>query len=366
MVDYPRCDHGGNQGSDEEEPSEDHSNALDNRCQGKTSTAWHRMKWTDAMVRLLITIVSYIGEDAVCENYGGGGGARRKLSLLQKKGKWKSVSKVMAERGFFVSPQQCEDKFNDLNKRYKRLTDILGRGTSCRVVESPALLDMMDHLSEKAKDDVRKILSSKHLFYEEMCSYHNGNRLHLPTDPSIQRSLQLALRSGDDHELARGSHDDDGEEVDRGMDTDGRDEEGENLEAFHGELAMGGGGAGFFFPKRVKRDVEAEEMDYSSRPDSQAASFDLTQMFPEGSEAARVQDQLMRSRALQLQEQQLQIQAQMTELERQRARWRQLSKRKDRDVDRLRVENEKMRLENEQLTLQLKYRELKNNNSLPS
>nr|DAD46122.1 TPA_asm: hypothetical protein HUJ06_004352 [Nelumbo nucifera] len=25
------------------------------------------------------------------------------------------------EKGFYVSPQQCEDKFNDLNKRYKRV-----------------------------------------------------------------------------------------------------------------------------------------------------------------------------------------------------------------------------------------------------
>jgi hypothetical protein len=81
--------------------------------------------------------------------------------VLQKKGKWKSISKVMAERGFHVSPQQCEDKFNDLNKRYKRLNDMLGRGTSCQVVENPALLDVIDYLTEKEKDDVRKILSSK-------------------------------------------------------------------------------------------------------------------------------------------------------------------------------------------------------------
>ncbi|URE29514.1 hypothetical protein MUK42_36376 [Musa troglodytarum] len=85
----------------------------------------------------------------------------------------------MAERGCYVSPQQCEDKFNDLNKRYKRLTDILGRGTSCKVVENPALLDRLN-LSEKMKDDVRKILSSKHLFYEEMCSYHlEEKKLHI-------------------------------------------------------------------------------------------------------------------------------------------------------------------------------------------
>ncbi|KAF9605056.1 hypothetical protein IFM89_013726 [Coptis chinensis] len=71
--------------------------------------------------------VSYMGEDAAAAKCSNGG---RKYAIMQKKGKWKSVSKVMAERGYYVSPQQCEDKFNDLNKRYKRLTDILGRGTS--------------------------------------------------------------------------------------------------------------------------------------------------------------------------------------------------------------------------------------------
>ncbi|XP_078441179.1 uncharacterized protein LOC144711131 [Wolffia australiana] len=321
-------------GSEEEEPSEEHSNAH----QSKPTTQWHRMKWTDNMVKLLITIVSYIGEDASSE-----GG--RKLSLLQKKGKWKSVSSVMAERGFFVSPQQCEDKFNDLNKRYKRLTDILGRGTSCRVVENPALLEMMDHLSDKAKDDVRKILNSKHLFYEEMCSYHNCNRLHLPADPSVQRSLQLALRNEREEE--------DG--VDGGEDD--------------------GGGENSFFAKRVKLDIESEDQyamtgigsTYVVASDQvgrhRPSQLDLSQMFPEGSEAAQAQEQMIRARALQLQEHQLHIQSQMAELERHRARWRQMSQMKDRELDQIRLENDKMRLENEQLALQLKYKELKSNPS---
>ncbi|KAK4438231.1 hypothetical protein Salat_0157300 [Sesamum alatum] len=102
----------------------------------------------------------------------------------------------MAERGFHVLPQQCEDKFNDLNKRYKKLNDILGRGTSCEVFENPTLLDLMD-IYEKSKESVRKILSSKQLFYQEMCSYHNGSRLYIPHEQSIQRSLHLALRHSD-------------------------------------------------------------------------------------------------------------------------------------------------------------------------
>ena len=294
-----------------------HSKCDEEEEEGKSAAPWHRIKWTDAMVRLLLTIVSYIGEDAITEE---GCSSRRKFSLLQKKGKWKSVSRVMGERGFFVSPQQCEDKFNDLNKRYKRLTEILGRGTSCSVVENPSLLEMMDHISDKAKDDVRKILGSKHLFYEELCSYHNCNRLHLPPDPSVQRSLQLALRN------------------------DGEEEE---------DLCLEEDGEGFSFPKRVKTDMDVEEFDnFCGRVDFV--------VLPEGSEAARVQEQRRRSRLLQLQEQQLQIRAQMAELERKRAKWRQLNLAKERELERTRTENERMRFENDQLALHLKYKELKN------
>lgn len=146
-----------------------------------SSPKWHRMRWTNEMVRILIAIVTSIGDDSVVivesssvgtkrkPNNGGGGGSGN----LQKKGKWKCVSKTMVEKGFHISPQQCEDKFNDLNKRYKRLNDILGRRTY-QVVSNHSLLDSMDHVSPNSKLEVRKILNSKHLFYMEMCTYHNG------------------------------------------------------------------------------------------------------------------------------------------------------------------------------------------------
>ncbi|KAJ9166798.1 hypothetical protein P3X46_021499 [Hevea brasiliensis] len=229
MTDYNKGDKGKNSASDEDEPSytEDGADGHDDTSRGKKGSPWQRVKWTDKMVRLLITAVSYIGEDATSDC---GGGMRRKFAVLQKKGKWKSISKVMAERGHHVSPQQCEDKFNDLNKRYKKLNDMLGRGTSCQVVENPALLDVIDYLTEKEKEDVMKILSSKHLFYEEMCSYHNGNRLHLPHDPALQRSLQLALRSKDDHDSddVRKHQHDDLDEDDQEVETDDHDELEEN------------------------------------------------------------------------------------------------------------------------------------------
>ncbi|KAJ0939879.1 hypothetical protein HanRHA438_Chr02g0066301 [Helianthus annuus] len=64
-------------------------------------------------------------------------GHRESFRIYKRMDSGKSVSKVMAERGHFVSLQQCEDKFNDLNKWYKRLNEIFGRGTSCEVVENP-------------------------------------------------------------------------------------------------------------------------------------------------------------------------------------------------------------------------------------
>ncbi|KAG6607679.1 hypothetical protein SDJN03_01021, partial [Cucurbita argyrosperma subsp. sororia] len=185
LGDYDNRERGNDMTSDEDEEGIYVHNDARNE---KNGSQWQRVKWTNKMVKLLITVLSYMGQDS---GSGCGSLGRRRLVVLQKKGKWKSVSKVMGERGYHVSPQQCEDKFNDLNKRYKRLNDMLGRGTSCEVVENPALLDEIDYLKAKEKDDVRKILNSKHLFYEEMCSYHNGNRLHLPHDPELLHSLQL-------------------------------------------------------------------------------------------------------------------------------------------------------------------------------
>ncbi|KAK4348431.1 hypothetical protein RND71_031186 [Anisodus tanguticus] len=167
--------------SDDDEPnnSADDGKRSNNNSSNKTCP-WQRMKWTDNMVRLLIMVVYYIGDEVGSEGNtnndpsgkkksGGGSGG-----VLQKKGKWKSVSRAMMERGFYVSPQQCEDKFNDLNKRYKRVNDILGKGTACRVVENQSLLETMDHLSTKMKEEVKKLLNSKHLFFREMCAYHNS------------------------------------------------------------------------------------------------------------------------------------------------------------------------------------------------
>ncbi|EEF29953.1 transcription factor, putative [Ricinus communis] len=366
MTDYNKGDKGKNSASDEDEPSytEDGADGHNDPSRGKKGSPWQRVKWTDKMVRLLITAVSYIGED-VTSDYGSG--MRRKFSVLQKKGKWKSVSKVMAERGHLVSPQQCEDKFNDLNKRYKKLNDMLGRGTSCQVVENPALLDVIDYLTEKEKDDVRKILSSKHLFYEEMCSYHNGNRLHLPHDPALQRSLQLALRSKDGHDnddVRRHQHDD-MDEDDQEVETDDHDEFAET-QASHGESrgihGLLGGSAKRLRQGQGHEDVcfvnSSQDGNKGSHSNFQISEVDMNQNSPECTKAAWLQKQWMESRALQLEEQKLQIQIETLELEKQRFKWQRFSRKRDRELEKLRMENERMKLENERMALELKQKEI--------
>ncbi|VAH58006.1 unnamed protein product [Triticum turgidum subsp. durum] len=99
---------------------------------GAAGCPWSRMKWTDAMVRLLIAVVYNAGDDGEGVSAGGKaaashshgkagasaaahGGHGPQAAAQQKKGKWKSVSRAMVENGFKVSPQQCEDKFNDSN-----------------------------------------------------------------------------------------------------------------------------------------------------------------------------------------------------------------------------------------------------------
>ncbi|CAO2834086.1 unnamed protein product [Amaranthus hypochondriacus] len=355
-----KCDHpklggdykvekGKNSATDEDELSsnEEGVEGQCDPCKGKRVAQWQRVKWTNSMVKLLITAVSYLSEESSLEGCTGG---RRKFLNLHKKGKWKSVSIVMAERGFFVSPQQCEDKFNDLNKRYKKLNDILGKGTTCQVVEKPALLDMMEHLSEKTKDEVRKILSSKHLFYEEMCSYHNNNRLHLPHDPALQMALQLALRSRDDNDpdSRRDPHEDD--EDDHDVETDDHEEYEETYSRRSRDPF-----------KRMKQGLGLENFNFgaqSTQDYSKGFQLQSHNQCAENPNAASLQMQWLRSQSLHLEEQRLKIELETLELEKERFKWQRFCKRKDRELEKLKTENDKMRLENERISLELKRMEM--------
>lgn len=282
-------------------------------------TPWRRIKWTEEMVKLLIYTVSYIRQFAL-SNVGNG---RNEPSFLQKIGKWKVVSKVMVERGYRVSPQQCEDKFNNLNKTYKKLNDVLGRGMSCKVVENPKILDEID-IPEGKKDNAKKILSSKQLFFEQMCSYHSGNQLCLPHDPDLQRSLQLALSKKLDY---------DKQEQDPGAYTQDNETEDSNLKS----------------------------MDYNGilEDHSQHALTDLEGFHPEGSTADGLWEQWVAFRSCRLKLQRLQVNARILRLENRWFKWQRICWRKDRELIRMRLENERLKIENERIELELKYKEMR-------
>lgn len=366
--------------SEEDEPSFTEDGTDGSKCgkKEKDTSPWHRMKWTDEMVRILITAVLWVGEEGDCAHEGNVN-SKRKSGILQKKGKWKSVSKLMNSKGHPVSPQQCEDKFNDLNKRYKRLNDVLGRGTACEVVENPSLLDKMGHLSDKAKDDVRKILSSKHLFYREMCAYHNGNRIHLESDHGLQHSgmmiMHHAARTRDGHELFRpaiedtsggcgGGGDENEEEDIKEEEEDDEDDEDDDNEN-EGDPEIEGGMEESM--KRARMNTNWEDINLWSSPGSQEFgrpnaqdnfSQELMGVLQDPTKAEWQKRQWMKSRTMQLEEQKVMIQAEAFELEKQRVKWKKFRSRKDRELDKLKLENERMKLENDRMALQLKEKEL--------
>ncbi|KAF8103202.1 hypothetical protein N665_0188s0152 [Sinapis alba] len=305
----------GQRGTSQEDDGDGH-NELN---KSKKSSPWGRVKWMDKMVKLMITALSYLDEDD---------------HKHARKGKWRTVSKVMDERGYHVSPQQCEDKFNDLNKRYKKLNEMLGRGTSCDVVENPALLNKIGYLDEKEKDEVRKIISSKHLFYEEMCSYHNGNRLHLPHDPALQRSLHLTLRCRDHDEHGK----DQNEDLDDGDDCEVHNMFQKDCEEGYRGASLGGA------LKRLRRSQNHEDLGHPNHANK--------------GHVPHLHKQWNESKSLELEERKLQIQAELMELERQRIKWEMFSQKRDQQLQRMRMENENMKIENEKMKLELRGIEL--------
>ncbi|KAG8638282.1 uncharacterized protein LOC110600136 [Manihot esculenta] len=328
--------------SEDDEPSftEDWNGENSSGAKGKKGSQWQRMKWTDNVVRLLIAVVACVGDDNE-----GVDGLKRKSGILQKKGKWKTVSKIMMSKGCHVSPQQCEDKFNDLNKRYKRLNDILGRGTSCRVVENPALMDSMPHLSAKAKDDVRKILSSKHLFYKEMCAYHNGQRIPNCQDLDLQgcslpRERCSKDNDGSEEEEAEGHDDSDDDEWD-GEDDSNAKVDGERM-------------------GKYERDNVSEEDAHLWTQSGGCTGFEVEMagIFQDPTVSVWEKKEWIKKQKLQVLEQRVSIQAQAFELEKQHFKWLRYCSKKDREFERLRLENERIKLENEQSILQLRQKQL--------
>ncbi|KAM3219673.1 hypothetical protein P3L10_024204 [Capsicum annuum] len=307
---------------------------------------YQRMKWTDDMVKLLITALSYIVEDPLCRG------------VFVKKGKWRAISCVMAERGHHVSPQQCEDKFNDLNKKFRRLNQVLGRGTACDVVENPVLLEMMD-LSYELKEEVNKILGSRQLFYEEMCSFNNRNRLFLPHDQEVQQSVYLAVRGNYKYELGSMSQDLPLKRKIRG------EERVSNMacasldcttmvdpclvQDMPAKRKVGGEGRHLNMSHLSLNDATASNPDPNVlHPNSNGIHFSMN------NEEKEVQDEHILPCLQKLEEQKRQIQAQILQLERQRFKFMSCCSDEDRELQEMMLDNEVIKLENEQLMLELK------------
>lgn len=372
--------------SDEDEPG---LAGDDSTADGKRKASpWHRMKWTDNMVKLLIMAVFYIGDEAGSE--GSDPSAKKKAGgLLQKKGKWKSVSRAMMEKGFYVSPQQCEDKFNDLNKRYKRVNDILGKGTACRVVENQSLLDTMDHLSSKMKDEVRKLLNSKHLFFREMCAYHNScsaggtSAAHQsPTEAAAEppqhqqqqqqfHHQQRCLHSSAENASARaeteaskmgkmGSGEEDEDYDDDYDDEDDDDDEEEVVEGGgrcqnehgHEEDEDNEGGCS---RKRARKGLFPS---ISPSPLMRQLSSEVASVLQDGTKSAMEKKQWMKNRMMQLEEQKVSYQCEAFELEKQRLKWVKFSSKKEREMEREKLVNQRRRLENERMALLIRQKEV--------
>ncbi|KAE8731085.1 F-box protein PP2-A15-like [Hibiscus syriacus] len=327
--------------SDDDEPA---GFTLDDGGGKRKDSPWQRMKWTDGMVRLLIMAVHYIGDEAGPEGGATDPSGKKKGvggGLLQKKGKWKSVSRAMMEKGFYVSPQQCEDKFNDLNKRYKRVNDILGRGTACKVVENQTLLDSMD-LSPKMKEQVRKLLNSKHLFFREMCAYHHScghasSANHSPDETSqIQHQQAKNARICGDSESKSakvvGSEEDDDDDEDEEDDVDEDDDD---------EEAM---------------DEENDEESLS--PSMQQLSSEVVKVIEDGSKSGWEKKQWMKKRAMQLEERRVRYQNRALKLESQRLKWVRFSGKKGREMEKAKLDNQRRLIENERLALILRHKEM--------
>ncbi|KAL2513809.1 sequence-specific DNA binding transcription factor [Forsythia ovata] len=290
----------------------------------KREPVWQRIKWTDEMVKLLITAVSYVEEDALSD---ANNRERRNLFLPLIKGKWRAISNTMVERGYIVSPQQCEDKFNDLNKKYRRLNDILGRRTSCEVVENPAVLESIN-ISNETKEEAKKILICKQLFYREMCSYHNRNRIFLLHDEALQQSLRSALKVKNESK-----------DVIQAVAA-----KRQKLRKDHGVVNLD-------CPKNY---VECTRSD----PQSPKELANANSVPPMGVEREQEQNQRIVSRSLQLKKHMLQLRREMLELEMKKFEWLKSSQEEDRELIKMKQENELMKLENERLAFELTCREM--------
>ncbi|KAL5228644.1 hypothetical protein ABZP36_016909 [Zizania latifolia] len=396
---------------------------------GSAGCPWTRMKWTDGMVRLLIDVVYSVGDDgdgAATAAAGGkpaaahgkasssgAHGGHGQAAAQQKKGKWKSVSRAMMEKGYMVSPQQCEDKFNDLNKRYKRVVDLLGRGKACKVVENHALLDAMEELTLQSKIEARKLLSSKHLFFREMCAYHNSGAaaaaaaqaphgaaageatacFHHPPPASMAassaaRQAAPAAPSPVMDDSARAEEEDDdsddapsSNEEDEDDEDDEDDDDDDDDELLPGIMHPGGhiyGGHRIdhhhngHHKRRRGDDMSSAAVGDDEEEDGKRArasgeaeapcALRLLQSELEAAAAAAGDPQQVRQwvrqRMVEVEEQQMAYECRAYHLERQELKWERFRANKEREMESARLRNNRLRIDGRRMLLLLRQKDL--------
>ncbi|OMO92045.1 hypothetical protein COLO4_17914 [Corchorus olitorius] len=215
-------------------------------------------------------------------------------------------------------------------------------------------------VSDKAKEEVKKILNSKNLFYEEMCSYHNGNRLHLPHDMEVQQSLQWTIRSRDNYKPNLLRQYEDRDEYDKKQQDTGAGEQIEETKGNRGTLRFEELSSNRSIQMNVMKNgivgnpLTTKECGMKSGAAKQDDQNHLNYGHPKDSSADGLQEQWMAFRLLQLKEQKMQIQVQKLALEMQRFKWQRINWKNDKDLDKMRLDNHRMKLENEWLAFELK------------
>ncbi|KAJ7980766.1 Sequence-specific DNA binding transcription factor [Quillaja saponaria] len=233
---------------------------------------WKRMNWNDDRVRLLMTVVSCVGDDGTIRMEG----HKRRNMVVQKRA--------------------------------------------------------------KAKDDVKKILSSKHLFYKEMCAYHDAQMIPNFHEVGLQGNSLPSRRSKDNNGKEKEQAGEDNE-----IEFDVSDDDDHNNADRGGERKSGEEDVHFWSLSIDQLDKSEEEM---------------ARIFQDPITSLSEQTKCVKKQLLQLQEQNVNYQAEALEVEKQRLKLLRYSIKKKMELEKMRLKIEMLKLENERSILQLRQKEL--------
>ncbi|KAE8652913.1 hypothetical protein Csa_022676 [Cucumis sativus] len=199
-----------------------------------------------------------------------------------------------------------------------------------KVVENPALLDVIDYLTEKDKDDSK----DDHDNDEPRRHQNDDFDEHEPDETDEHDDYEENFVPHTDNRRSLGVLGGSVKRLKRGQDHDDAHACGNSLSPL--------------------------DCNKSSHPHSQAqfTQADTAHLETESMKASTSQKQWMELRLLQLEDQKLQIQVEMLELEKQKFKWERFNKKKDRELEKMRMVNERMKLENERLALDLKQKQI--------